>query len=385
MFEPKESGHADEETILDGGFSGLLATVPAAEPEPLLQLMEELLADLRPADAGGQADTAALPPEPEPPQASPGSSLLSLAGIVEALGDVAVTAPVNQTHAAQPAEATDPSTEPDFPPEFDYKAPESDAKPEPRALTLDSDDEEPQLPLLPGFAGKPSALSGLFEALLESSDSEAEADPEPEAEPEAAHPVVSSPVPTELTALIESMEQEVIQRAPAEASPAPAAGPAEAKAEVRESCIVFGLDGTRYAVPMRNVTEIDTLPRVTPVPHTPEFVRGVTNRRGEVVCVLDLRVLLGLEQSAPQPRQRILVMRTSRDHAAAMVVDEVRGTIALAMNSLPGPLGPVSDRAAELLAGVSQHQEQILNVLDVEKLFALEEMRQLTGSGEASR
>lgn len=384
MLEPNKSGHADENTILEGGFSDLLSA--SAEPEPLLQLMEELLADLKTAEPRAEFEPAPSEDEPAPPVArESGSSLLSLAGIVEALGDVAV-APDAAAGLGSPEPSENSGSEPEFPPEFEYKATESTAKPEPRALTLDSD-EEPPVPLLPGFAGKPSALSGMFEALLESADSASE--PEPETAPAAPPPMLGPPESTELQVLIESMEQEVILRAPASASSAPevekAAESMPEKAETRESCIVFGLGGTRYAVPMSNVTEIDTLPRVTPVPHTPDFVRGVTNRRGEVVCVLDLRVLLGLEPAAAQPRQRILVMKTRNEHIAAMVVDEVRGTTGLPLNSLPGPLGPVNDRVAELLAGVSQHQEQILNVLDVEKLFAIEEMRQLTGSGEASR
>lgn len=382
MFEKKPSQQADEDQILEGAFSGLLEAAPAPEPEPLLQLMEELLAELKPPEPDFLAPIAVPVPIPEPEasqESAPGSSLLSLAGIVEALGDVA-GAGTNADLAAEmvDAPAYDNSGEPDFPPEFDYKAPESASKPEPRALTLDSDDE-PAAPLLPGFAGKPSAVSGMLEELLESADIDSAT------EPERIHSPAVSPEPSELTALIEAMEQEVILKAPEEMSVSVAAEPAAAKLEIRESCIVFGLDGTRYAVPMKNVTEIDTLPRVTPVPHTPEFVRGVTNRRGEVVCVLDLRALLGMEPAAPQPRQRILVMRTAGDHSAAMVVDEVRGTTALPLSSLPGPLGPVNDRVAELLAGVSQHQEQILNVLDVEKLFATQEMRQLTGAGETSR
>jgi purine-binding chemotaxis protein CheW len=62
----------------------------------------------------------------------------------------------------------------------------------------------------------------------------------------------------------------------------------------QDTCIVFSLDGTRYAFPIRSVLEVDAMPRITAVPNVPDFVCGVTNVRGEVIAVLDLRLLLGL-------------------------------------------------------------------------------------------
>jgi purine-binding chemotaxis protein CheW len=146
----------------------------------------------------------------------------------------------------------------------------------------------------------------------------------------------------------------------------------------QDSCIVFLLDGTCYAIPIRSVLEIDAIPRVTTVPNMPDFVRGVTNVRGEIIAVLDLRVLLGLEPSESAGRGRILIVRTADQQTAALAVDEVRGTTGLALAGLAQPSSPIHDRVAPVLLGVSEHQDHVLNVLDMDKLFRTPELQRFT-------
>ncbi|HXK04359.1 MAG TPA: chemotaxis protein CheW [Verrucomicrobiae bacterium] len=142
----------------------------------------------------------------------------------------------------------------------------------------------------------------------------------------------------------------------------------------QDSCIVFLLAGTHYAIPIRHVLELDAMPRITTVPNVPGFVRGVTNLRGEIVVVLDLRVLLGLGPVESAERGRILIVQTKDQQTAALAVDEVRGTAALALAELSRSLIP--DPVMPLLLGIGEHQNHVLNVLDVDKLFGTPEFQQ---------
>jgi purine-binding chemotaxis protein CheW len=151
--------------------------------------------------------------------------------------------------------------------------------------------------------------------------------------------------------------------------------------EKKNNCIVFSLDGTRYAVSIHNVIEMDKIPRITPVPNVPAFVRGVTNLRGEIVSVLDLRVLLGLSQSEQPDRGRILVVRAGGgQQTAALVVDEVRGIATIPMGKLKPPAGTIDDKVLPLLSGVSEYENALLNVLSMESLFRSPEIHQLVAN-----
>jgi purine-binding chemotaxis protein CheW len=152
------------------------------------------------------------------------------------------------------------------------------------------------------------------------------------------------------------------------------------EARGRDSCIVFLLAGTRYAIPMRNVVEIDTLPRTTLVPNVPSFVLGVTNVRGEIISVLDLRSLFGMERWESAERGRILIVRTTDQQTAALAVDEVRGTASLPLDALGAPTAPIHDKVMPLLLGVGEYQDHVLNVLDVDKMFRTREIQQFSAN-----
>ena len=58
--------------------------------------------------------------------------------------------------------------------------------------------------------------------------------------------------------------------------------------------VIFRLLNQQFAVSIKYVREMVTLPKVVPVPQTPPHIRGVFDLRGKVVPVLDLRMRLGM-------------------------------------------------------------------------------------------
>jgi purine-binding chemotaxis protein CheW len=76
--------------------------------------------------------------------------------------------------------------------------------------------------------------------------------------------------------------------------------------------VVFVLAGERYGVESRFVREVARLTRFTPVPGTPAFVLGVTNLRGEILALFDLRQLLGVVSEGVTDLGRIVVLGENR-------------------------------------------------------------------------
>lgn len=150
-----------------------------------------------------------------------------------------------------------------------------------------------------------------------------------------------------------------------------------APAEVH-SFVAFTLGAGRYAVPISNVVEMEKVPRVTAVPHVPDFVRGLTNLRGEILAVLDLRVLLGLEAGSDRLRERMLVVRVGAEgYTAGLIVDEVNGIAPVLPGGVLTPSGAVQDRVVPLLSGLYEHRDHLLNLLDLNKVFGLAPLREL--------
>jgi purine-binding chemotaxis protein CheW len=74
----------------------------------------------------------------------------------------------------------------------------------------------------------------------------------------------------------------------------------------------FVLAGERYGIESRFVREVARLSRFTPVPGTPGFVLGVTNLRGEILALFDLRHLLGVVTEGVTDLGRIVVLGEHR-------------------------------------------------------------------------
>lgn len=141
--------------------------------------------------------------------------------------------------------------------------------------------------------------------------------------------------------------------------------------------IVFGLAGARYAVSIRSVLELDRLSPITPVPNTPEFVLGVTNVRGDVVSVLDLRRLLGLPALARPETGRLIQVRPAGNAVrSGMLVDSILGMRPVRLERLePDP--SADTRVGAVVDGLFPDNPEPLRVLNVEKLFETEQMQAL--------
>ena len=112
--------------------------------------------------------------------------------------------------------------------------------------------------------------------------------------------------------------------------------------------IGFRLGELYYAAPLENVIEVDRPSRPVSAPNAPEIVQGLTNLRGEIVCLVDLRHLLGLPREPAGARSRLLRVRGgSRGIEAAMIVDSAYAVSAGAKLSTADSKDP---RAPRLLS-----------------------------------
>lgn len=148
--------------------------------------------------------------------------------------------------------------------------------------------------------------------------------------------------------------------------------------------VVFVLDDTQYAVPMENVLELHRLPRVTPLPSSPEWLRGVTNLRGDVLSVVDLRSLLGLPPAESSVSQRLVVVRsTVEEIATGWIVDRMIGVRRLAMDDMQPSSTLTIGAAVRFLSGIIDCEGQLIAVLDVNRVLSSPEMRQFEPTWQA--
>ncbi|MEZ6183523.1 MAG: chemotaxis protein CheW [Planctomycetota bacterium] len=152
-----------------------------------------------------------------------------------------------------------------------------------------------------------------------------------------------------------------------------AARRAELGASEQSQIIVFTVGGREYAVPIDGVERTERPSTVTPVPRSPEFVRGVSSLRGAVLCVVDLGLLLDGEASTGDPRSFLVLTDGAR--RLALQSEDLPDFVRIdAAQRMPPPTSH-----SEVYTAAVERNFEVVGVIDPARLFDLVE-RRLAGS-----
>ena len=143
--------------------------------------------------------------------------------------------------------------------------------------------------------------------------------------------------------------------------------------------IVFRLGEQRYAVPVGKVVELDKPPTCAVVPNTPIFVQGVTNVRGDILSVIDLRALLGIPRVVRNDAVRLLTVRSADgDMRTGLIVDSLQG-----MRSVtPAALRSIQNQGevdTSVAAQAFDDKDGEVRVFDVDRFFDCPQIKRLSG------
>jgi chemotaxis signal transduction protein len=144
---------------------------------------------------------------------------------------------------------------------------------------------------------------------------------------------------------------------------------AEARPGQRVELIVFRLDAQWLALSLPAIREIAPAQRLTRLPECPAAVLGLSNLRGGIVVVLDLRPLLGYGPESGSTARRFLLLE-DRAGPTALAVDAVIGQVTCEAE-LFRPLTAGEAPGHALIRGVAQFEGRPLSWLDADRLLDL--------------
>lgn len=128
--------------------------------------------------------------------------------------------------------------------------------------------------------------------------------------------------------------------------------------------VEFYLGKEFFGIPVKNVNEIIMPTQVTPVPRSKPYIEGITDIRGEVLPVIDLAMFLSIPVQENSEQDRFIVTEIS-EQRAIFHVSGVEQILSVTKFEKPNDL---SNRN-QFVSGVIRNQEQIVLLLDFEKMF----------------
>lgn len=152
---------------------------------------------------------------------------------------------------------------------------------------------------------------------------------------------------------------------------------------MEQQLVVFELAGEHYGVDIAAVERIIKMQPITVVPHTAGFVEGVTNLRGNVLPVIDLRKRFGLAQQAAGRHSRIVVV-TLGAVKVGMVVDAVSEVLTVDEEIVEPPPTLVLSVDTAFITGIAKIDQRLVILLDLARVLTGEETANLAGRPAAA-
>ncbi|AEE66437.1 chemotaxis protein CheW [Bordetella pertussis] len=145
--------------------------------------------------------------------------------------------------------------------------------------------------------------------------------------------------------------------------------------DVGNEFLVFTLGEEEYGIDILKVQEIRgyDAATVTRIANVPSFIKGVTNLRGIIVPIVDLRIKFNLGSVEYNEQTVVIILNLDR-RVVGIVVDGVSDVLMLnAAQVRPAPEFGAT-LSTEYLTGLGTVDERMLILVDIEKLMTSDEM-----------
>lgn len=151
----------------------------------------------------------------------------------------------------------------------------------------------------------------------------------------------------------------------------------DAPIEMREEAPVrhlmtFTLGNGTYAFDLAYMKKIRWAKDITPVPGLPPYILGITNTRGEIISVVDLKTLLGIQSETPSRASMMVAGMKGVD--VGLLVDSVDDLIDLPLKSIDPPMITFEKEYTDFIDGEARLNDRLVVILNYERIMASEKM-----------
>jgi purine-binding chemotaxis protein CheW len=151
--------------------------------------------------------------------------------------------------------------------------------------------------------------------------------------------------------------------------------------------LTFTLDSEQYAIGVAKVREVLEYTKITKLPRTAVFMKGIINLRGAGVPVIDLRLKFGLPETPITKDTSIIVMEVESQDGPVIVgalADAVHEVVDIEEKAIEPAPRFGTRLAAEFIRGVGKKDDLFIILLDIDRIFNAEEILVLTAGKEES-
>ncbi len=133
--------------------------------------------------------------------------------------------------------------------------------------------------------------------------------------------------------------------------------------------LTFTLGKGNYAVPIRYVIEINRVLDITFVPDFPWYLEGVTNLRGRIIPIMNLRKRLGLPVIEFTDTTCFMIISVN-DSPYGLIVDSISEVVSIEDEDISEPPIVEDSAVSDFILGIARVNDQIKLIVDCETILA---------------
>ena len=133
--------------------------------------------------------------------------------------------------------------------------------------------------------------------------------------------------------------------------------------------LTFFLAGEEYGLEILKVQEIIGMMDITPVPRTPEHIRGVINLRGKVIPIVDLRLKFNMCAAERTAETCIIVVEANRMQTG-IVVDQVSEVLNISSEEIEDAPAFGAEVQTDFILGIGKSEGRVKLLLDIDRVLA---------------
>jgi len=137
--------------------------------------------------------------------------------------------------------------------------------------------------------------------------------------------------------------------------------------------LTFALGDEEYGVEILKVQEIRGYSAVTPIPNTPQYIKGVMNLRGTIVPVVDLRGKLAMSE-AEYSQFTVIIVVTVGAKVMGLIVDAVSDVLNIPKTDIQATPDFGAQVDARFINGMAKAGDKLVVLLDIDRVLGAEEL-----------
>jgi purine-binding chemotaxis protein CheW len=149
----------------------------------------------------------------------------------------------------------------------------------------------------------------------------------------------------------------------------PPGAAAQAGAHQASEFLTFRLGAEEYGIEILKVQEIRGYETPTAIANAPAFIKGVTNLRGAIVPIVDLRIKFKLGEATYDEFTVVIILNVA-GRVMGVVVDAVSDVLTLSADKIrPTPEFASAIFDTKYITGLGTVDDRMLILVDIEKLM----------------